>query len=236
MCELWNENIKWKPELEVDAVSYNAWITSLLPQVATMTPGTVTEHKATTIPLGNKIFHVRDLPKTSATSNFFMGTTRTQRTVLNTYYGGRCGEVCFTDTVKIPILTDGNEVWMSLTPMEVFSQRAGLRKARGSVLIGGLGMGWFARRVLERKQVTKVLVAETNRAILQYFGKPLKEEFGDRLVLRCGDVYDQDAGKYDSCLLDIWPNICDAKDDEQLMMLMSWHPNVWAWGKEVNGR
>lgn len=34
-------------------------------------------------------------------------------------------------------------VWMSLTPNEMLSQRSGIQRASGKVLIGGLGLGWF---------------------------------------------------------------------------------------------
>jgi len=65
---------------------------------------------------------------------------------------GRCGVVRFTGDVVIPTLYDFASlptlnVWMSLTPMEVFTLRPGLRLARGKVVVAGLGLGWFLQKV-----------------------------------------------------------------------------------------
>lgn len=235
MPELWTEDIKWKPELEIDADSFNAWVLKLFPQVKDMTPGEVTDTITTRVYLGDKIFHVRILPKMVMRPLGMFGPMVKDRARLQTCYGGKQGEVVFTDAVIIPMITgEDRKVWMSLTPMEVISQRPGIKKARGQVLIGGLGMGWFARRVLERKQVKQVVVADTNLYILDYFGKPLMEEFGDKLLLLHQDVYKVDTFGYDSILLDIWSNHSDAQYDKKLAELMAYHANVWAWGKGVN--
>ena len=40
--------------------------------------------------------------------------------------------------------------WMSLTPSEMATQRPGVQKAQGTVVIGGLGLGWLLRKVCEK--------------------------------------------------------------------------------------
>ncbi len=53
--------------------------------------------------------------------------------------------------MKTPPLFDTSDrvqlgaIWMSLTPMEMMTQRSGVQAARGTVVIGGLGLGWLLR-------------------------------------------------------------------------------------------
>src|SRR5262249_16334152 len=79
------------------------------------------------------------------------------------------GIVCWNGNITLPTLIDmhidkdtgtrfpdcvpENErvrcgaVWMSLTPNEMLTQRSGIQRASGKVLIGGLGLGWFLGKV-----------------------------------------------------------------------------------------
>jgi len=82
---------------------------------------------------------------------------------------GRGGEICFDAPVLVPThsckkSSGGNDIWMSLMPMEILTQRAGVKIARGKVLIGGLGLGWIARRVLESPKVSHVTIAELDKS------------------------------------------------------------------------
>lgn len=101
---------------------------------------------------------------------------------LQTFQGGKKGHVCFDGDVVIPRLNAtlgghpdyGNQSpfnsqpWMSITPMEVFTQRAGLRRAKGHVVIAGLGLGWLFLRVAERKQVKKITVIEISEELIDW--------------------------------------------------------------------
>lgn len=72
------------------------------------------------------------------------------------YHDG--GRAYFDEPVDIPVLqyhlepdqrpweSDRWDAWMSLTPMEMWSQRSGVQAATGRVILGGLGMGWLMRR------------------------------------------------------------------------------------------
>lgn len=139
------------------------------------------------------------------------------------------GHVEWDTDVDIPIMAEQRELWMSFTPNEIVSQRAGIRKARGTVLVGGMGMGWFARRCLERDSVTKVTVVDKSCDILDYFGMPLLEEYPDRLELVCDDAYQMKVHQFDSVLYDIWPDMGGSLNDGRWKKLIGKHPNAWAW-------
>ncbi|HEY9295745.1 MAG TPA: hypothetical protein VIQ31_05120 [Phormidium sp.] len=135
----------------------------------------------------------------------------------------------------IPILrTENGDVWMSLTPNEVATQRSGLRIANGNVLIGGMGLGWLAKRVLERLTVNQVTVVDINQDILNYFGKPLKQQYGDRLTLVHSDFYQyKHITSHNVVLVDIWETFGGAFQDRQFKEFKRRYSSklkIWGWG------
>lgn len=87
------------------------------------------------------------------------------REFLTTCYGSRRGRVWFTDPVHIPVLyqRDTMDVWMSVTPMEVFTLRPGVRFASGRVVLGGLGLGWQLHKIAAKKSVREIVVIEKSK-------------------------------------------------------------------------
>ncbi len=157
------------------------------------------------------------------------------------------GRVTYDNNVNFVRLLHGSgtsrrdtTIWMSLTPMEIYTQRSGLRRAKGNVLILGLGMGWLVRRVLERKQVKQVTVVERDEHILRFFGEPLRKSFGDRLSLVHGDAHelgDPEANKdYDAdiALWDIWDSYHDCGWDRKYREIRERTP-CWQWGTMSSG-
>jgi len=61
-------------------------------------------------------------------------------------------------------------VWMSLTPMEMMTQRSAVQLASQTVVIGGLGLGWLLRKVCEKPEVERVIVVEKSKELLDWFG------------------------------------------------------------------
>lgn len=149
----------------------------------------------------------------------------------------RGGVVKFDDDVHIIRLTQKFHLWMSLTPMEVYTQRSGVRRAKGRVLICGLGMGWMARRVLDREKVTSVTIVERDEHVLNYFGGLLVNDFGSKVRLIHGDAYEignpgHPEYNYDMALWDIWESPDGHKYDETYkgyrFKAPTWH---WGWKK-----
>lgn len=205
------------------ADSYNKWIQDVFPFADGMSPMTATEAKnGGGLQVGNYIFYLRPMPMYRWGSRWeglrFGGVMSSQdedlivkREKLELYRSGRLNCHCAFDAeINIPILAtkdkyDNNlSVWMSLTPNEVLTQRSQVKRAKGNVGMAGLGLGWAARRVLERKKVDHLTVVERDLDVIKTFGNPLKEEFGDKLTLVCGDAYYEDWMPYDVSLWDIW--------------------------------
>lgn len=146
----------------------------------------------------------------------------------------RTGIVVWDQDVVIPVLLDGRTlaVWMSLTPMEVFTLREGISLAKGTVIVGGLGMGYLLRKVCEKTTVERVIVVEHSRELLDWFGNDLCATYPKVTDVICGDAYAQlgkfgDQARY---LFDIWPIYGDAAVDAQFQTAKQQHRYVWGWG------
>lgn len=159
-------------------------------------------------------------------------------TGIKTASGRRKGVVFCTKDVNIPVLIRAGahsyEVWMSLTPMEVMTQKRGYQLAQGTVLVGGLGLGWFLRRVCEKKTVERVIVVEKDpdlftairERLLELFPGPM-QKVSDWV---CGDVYDY-IGKFGPetrHLLDIWDSYDNA--DRRFNEAHKKVKHLWGWG------
>jgi len=218
----WTEDFKptggW---VTFDADMFTAWTHSLLPPAfARLVPDV-------RVPVGNMFF--RNLVLPLACARFaglfvFQKQIGVMRAALS--MGPRRGSCSFNKPVCIPqIVENDGEIWMSLTPMEILTQRPGIRKARGNVLVGGMGMGWFARRCCERKDVKSVTVYEIDADVAQTF----RFEH-PKLKVVVGDVWKADPEAIDSVLLDVWDSYGSAEGHPVLCDWKARHPRVWAWG------
>jgi hypothetical protein len=172
-----------------------------------------------------------------------------------TLFGAKQGAVIWNGDVVIPMLVDMKRrddgdwfddtvpereraawgpVWMSLTPAEMISQRSGVRKAKGKVVIGGLGMGWFLRKVCEKEEVEEVIVVEKSHDLLDWYGYHLCQRQPKVKDVICNDVYGDITRHGDAqFLLDIWPIYEGARQDNRLRKIRKiLGDRLWAWGMD----
>ena len=156
-------------------------------------------------------------------------------TSLVTFFGPAKGLVRFDGDVVIPALYRERpwKVWMSHTPMEVFSQRAGIAWASGTVLVGGFGMGWALRRIAEKSSVKRVICIEKSKPLIDWFAGEICRSM-PKVELIHGDVYDH-IGKHGDDVkhvLDIWESYRESQMDFRLISLISEMPDIkiWCWG------
>ena len=127
---------------------------------------------------------------------------------------------------------------MSLTPSEMLTQRPGIQKANGTVVIGGLGLGWLLRKVCEKHSVERVIVVEISRELLNWYGYDLCKRYPKVSDVICDDIYNQ-IGKHGGktiYLLDIWFLYCDARKDQRLLAAKrKLKKRLWAWGRLESG-
>ncbi len=151
----------------------------------------------------------------------------------------------FTDDIAVPVLhyrgnhPSGWSTWMSITPMEIWSQNSGILAATGDVVLGGLGMGWLLRQIVKKPTVKSVVVVEKDERLLNWFGKTLCKKTPKVEKVVCADIYDV-AHKFDlkktKFILDIWESDGRAEGDPKLQKLRDDGGRVWAWGSPRDPR
>jgi hypothetical protein len=138
------------------------------------------------------------------------------------------------------LLRDDN-VWMSITPMELESQAIGIEQASGHVVIFGLGMGWAAAATSLRELVTKVTVVEYDPEVialhreLDIFSQ-LPALAQSKIRIEQGDAYAwRPAAPVDLLMPDIWlPLVSDGRVAEvQQMQANVGAAAVYFWGQEL---
>lgn len=156
----WVEDIKFNPQLVIDGTTFQ-------PQ------------RLFDYPAQAKFHYHADPTKTLGYSNH----TLPRGSALSLYQGQKRGRVRFTTDVVIPTIynlekkEDGHpKVWMSYTPAEVLTCRQGIRLAKGTVLLGGLGIGYMLRAIAAKKSVQKIILVENSQALLDWYGDRLVEE------------------------------------------------------------
>lgn len=124
-------------------------------------------------------------------------------------------------------------VWMSLTPSEMITQRSGIKKATGNVVIGGLGLGWLLKKVCAKETVGQVIVVEKSQELLDWYGYDLCRTLPKVKDVICNDIYREITrhGDDSQFLLDIWPIFQGARLDRRLRDARRvLGDRLWAWG------
>jgi len=138
------------------------------------------------------------------------------------------------------ILLRDNEIWMSLTPMEMESQAPHLLAAYGHTVIMGFGMGMLTYNVLQNENVTKVTVVELEREVVDLIDDAsFMNDWPniDKLEMVYADALTwSPPAPVDVVLADIWANLGETSlrtDMQQIQKNVN--PTVIAgWGMELD--
>lgn len=233
-CVPWTPDIKWARELNIKAETWPRFELFDIPATAA----------------GFSVIRARDFTGKGVESPD--GTIRYLHMILprgeplTTSRGNQKGTVLFDGDVVVPALfmstsrdDDGtinwrwvDNPWMSITPMEVLTLRAGTRFARGKVIVGGLGLGYQLIEVCKRRQVKEVVVVERSQALVDFIMPALKDRLGKPVEVVVGDAYKViPEMQADVCLLDIFKHYGSNRDYAERITLHS--PGIgkfWIWG------
>lgn len=121
-------------------------------------------------------------------------------------------------------------VVMSNTPMEVTTNLPFIKRARGRVLINGLGLGMVLRAVLDKPEVTWVTVYEIDQDVIDLVGAAfLKDVDAGRLSIRRGNCLKHEplpTEFYDIAWHDVWDTISDLNLPEMQALRLKWKERV----------
>lgn len=107
-----------------------------------------------------------------------------------------------------------NKLMMSDTPMERATNREFVMASNGTVLIAGLGIGMVLNEVLKKESVTKVIIIEKHKDVIDLVSPKFKS---DKLEIINLDIFDYKPSKdlkFDTIYFDIWADICVDNLDE----------------------
>jgi hypothetical protein len=106
---------------------------------------------------------------------------------------------------------EGWKTWMSDAPGEIFDQIEAIKRLRGRVLIGGLGLGVMVKAALERRDVSSVEVLEIDADIITMIGPNYTAD--PRLRIIHTDAMEWKPGSTDHwnvVWMDIWRDVTAA--------------------------
>lgn len=100
-----------------------------------------------------------------------------------------------------------HEIVMSDTPMELETNAEFISAARGSVMIGGLGLGLVLLAIQKKPEVTRILVVEKEQELIERISRQLP--LNSKVEVVQGDILSfETKEKFDTLYFDIWNNIC----------------------------
>ena len=116
----------------------------------------------------------------------------------------------FETDIDLPVLREGNKVWMSPAISEIESMADGIEKGHGKCLTIGLGIGVLPYLWLLKDEVDSVTVVEINHDVIDLFDKFIRPQFGTdkKLEIIHGDAFDYYnegfLNQFDYVYVDFW--------------------------------
>lgn len=135
-------------------------------------------------------------------------------------------------------LTRNGRVIMSDTPAEIRDHYEAIRRARGRVLIAGLGIAMVTRAILEKPEVDHVTVIDLSPDVIALVAPSIQARYGNRVEIVCADIMTwkpPKGARWDVAWYDIWDNIVSDNLTEMTALHRKFGTKVgWqgSWAKE----
>ena len=105
-------------------------------------------------------------------------------------------------------LTEGNNIWMSLNPNEIETMKPFIYKAKGNVLVLGLGMGYVPFMMANKPEVKSITIIEKDPEIIGLFNTLIYPNFKNKEKIK---IIEDDAinyvrknSRFDYIFADLW--------------------------------
>lgn len=145
-------------------------------------------------------------------------------------------------THENPVLKRDDTVWMSVTPMEVESHLHHINQAKGKVVVGGLGMGFYLHNICKKADVTEVVVIERDAEVIKLFkeiAQPHHWQGWDKVSIIHADIINHklpvQLQQADYLYVDIWPALGgEEAQTEMTLICEQLNPKqAGFWGQEL---
>ena len=129
-------------------------------------------------------------------------------------------QIGFFDTeFQFPTVYENGVEWMAIKPNEIETMKRPIENARGSVLVYGLGIGYFAYMVSQKPQVTSVTVVERDENVIKLFNDIILPQFPQKskITVIKSDAFEYAEkhmrnNRYDYVFTDLWHDVSDGVD------------------------
>ena len=125
----------------------------------------------------------------------------------------------FDEEFSFPTVYENGREWMAIKPNEIETMKVPIEKARGSVLVYGLGIGYFAYMVSQKESVESVTVVERDGDVISLFESYILPQFPNKAKIKVikADAFDfakeqMAKGKFDYVFTDLWHDVSDGVD------------------------
>jgi len=136
------------------------------------------------------------------------------------------------DFEYVRLVKKGEGVMMSDTPMERNTNETFIQKANGDVIIFGLGLGLVILPLLNKKEVTSILVVELYQDLIDVVEPILKKyDLENKLTIVQGDCFEfhntiPKERKFDCVYGDIWISISSDNYEEMKTLTKNWKNRI----------
>ncbi|MEG0772018.1 hypothetical protein [Clostridium sp.] len=116
----------------------------------------------------------------------------------------------FDADVDLPVLKEGDKVWMSPAISEIASMGDGIEKGHGKCMTMGLGIGVLPYLWLQKHEVESITIIEFNKDVIALFEKYIRPQFktNKKLEIIHGNAIDyfneEFLNKFDYVYVDFW--------------------------------
>ena len=125
----------------------------------------------------------------------------------------------FEEKFTFPTVYENGQEWMAIKPNEIETMAEPIEKARGSVLVYGLGIGYFAYMVSQKNNVSSVTVVERDENVIALFEKHILPQFQNKHKIKVikGDAFEyakkeMKNGGFNYVFCDLWHDVSDGVD------------------------
>lgn len=107
-------------------------------------------------------------------------------------------------------ITKDNVVWMSTDPNEIETMEPYINKVHGSLLVFGLGLGYFPYMSDIKGNVKEITIIEKDQKVIELFKKYIEPKLDNKHKFNIIEddafnfIKNNDIAKYDSIFVDIW--------------------------------
>ena len=125
----------------------------------------------------------------------------------------------FDKEFSFPTVFEGNVEWMAIKPNEIETMRASIEKAKGSVLVYGLGLGYYPYMISLKNEVTDITIIEREDDVISLFNEYILPQFENKHKIK---IVKSDAFEYAKnemskksfsfVFVDLWHDVSDGTE------------------------